>query len=101
MTTTKITPEVAALAMKAADVIKVRGHCKGMLIDHNNNVCLVGALTVVTFSRKDAADANDILVEIAHRVGTDPAIWNDAEETTADDVITMFRDIGLAGGENE
>jgi hypothetical protein len=122
-----VTPVMAALAGQAADVLKQRGHAKYVLQDDVGCVCVSGALNVadhgnpmwdVSFiegSRVDAVtvvlDKTGTVLAVLHaiadrvpeyqRAGTPHTMgavyWNNAPATTADEVITMLRDISLSG----
>lgn len=93
--------EVAAVYERAAREIERRGHHKGDYGDDPTNpggcrVCLHGALNAVLFGDPfDEANPLPQPIESAVRVkfGMFAAAWNDAPETTADDVIRLLRDL--------
>lgn len=81
---------------KAADVIEVRGHTKGILSDEKGRVCLYGARNVVLTGNARTFPASAVEDEWAKRLGFYNAhhaiSWNNAPERTQEEVINRLRE---------
>jgi hypothetical protein len=91
----------------AAEVIRVRGHCKNTLQDRNGHVCLVGALMDVlgdrcgVFWSEGLADVEPVLMAVVTEQYPDRSVvkyggghnyvaFNNHPDTTPDEVIAVL-----------
>jgi hypothetical protein len=95
--------EAAQAAEKAAELISERGHCK-YAYEKNGALCALGALemaltgwvrrvgTSASFTR--SYDVYTLVVQtFEERLGIWPAVWNDMDATTGEDVILGFKKV--------
>lgn len=92
---------------KAADILMEKGHCKGTLEDENGAHCAIGALRAAarwgeTGEWRRQLDYGMAQLKAEQRLGDnvpgDEALaplarWNDAPDTTAEDVILLFKEL--------
>lgn len=101
--------EPAEILAKAADVIETRGWHQGAFVDIDGAVCALGAIAVaaklpVTWfscaSSASSGEACDVLEDwLFDHYGTFSVTrWNDAEDRTADQVVTALREAAKAAG---
>lgn len=96
--------EAAELAEKAAIILMQRGHYKGEYEAEDGRVCLFGALNTVAYGQARSPGYHLIdpaylllaihLERVAARDYHNNAVhWNDAEETSAEDIILVLKTI--------
>lgn len=87
------------LLMKAADVLRERGHCRAVMEDVGGQVCLVGALNVAATGAPWAVSASIALDEaytaITRYLGMPAPSWNDYYARGADDVIAALESVAF------
>lgn len=90
---------------KAADILEANGWCKGELEDDQGRRCAYGALEAAAdhsggtdgdiVAAEELADARLVDSGRAERGGSGFILidWNNAPETTGEDVIRLFREL--------
>lgn len=104
--------KLSEVAFKAAEIMSERGHCKRVLEDGDGRVCFNGALqAALTGNPRGWGDrkswllvqpvffsvsitAADILRQRDYSYSGDPVDYNNAEETTGEDVISLLKEAG-------
>lgn len=85
--------------LTAATRIERMGHCKGRLRGNNGEYCVVGAIFGNPASGAHVSGTRDELeahVRFSSHVGGDMVGWNNADERTAEEVITKLRSVALS-----
>ena len=93
------------LLLRAAEVLRDRGHCKNVIEDEHGRVCAMGALLVAAriqnySSRTNSCAAIELIQKrinsglVDHWLGM--VQWNNAPERTAAEVIEMFEQAALS-----
>jgi len=77
--------------LKAADYMAEHGHCKGFLQDKKGAVCLMGAV-IYSYGSLDYMSYLNALTEHTGKYINTLVLWNNAPETTGEDVIKLFRE---------
>ncbi|MFE4857286.1 hypothetical protein [Streptomyces sp. NPDC056670] len=94
-------PQLAAVYEKAADVIRINGHCKNWWYDSDRRVCTLGALSMaVTGQPQPPEELDGLLAEavtdlstriVSATVDENPveriADWNDDDARTPAEVV--------------
>jgi hypothetical protein len=94
-------PKLAAVYEKAADVVRINGHCKNWFYDSDLRVCTLGALSMAVTGEPQPPERLDgLLAEavadlspriVSATVDKDPieriADWNDAAVRTPAEVV--------------
>lgn len=99
-----LTEEAAQAAERAAGLIAERGHCKYHYEDKKGSLCVLGALEVALAGRVTRTHFDGyshvvytrVVEEYQAQVGTWPAVFNDLDDTTGEDVILGFKRVAEA-----
>lgn len=92
-----VTPEIAKLCQKAADLIEEHGHAKGKFEDADGCVCLFGAINLAENGNADEWSGEEAALAQAKALGFDSVNdllhWNDAPERTQAEVLARLRSV--------
>lgn len=89
---------VSRLLLKAADIMEVGGHCKGMAQDGAAH-CLSGAVSQAAFGFGSWGlwhGHNEAFERVRASI-EDPISWNDDPARTKDEVVAKLRAVALSG----